>query len=52
MIAFLPGYRLVAEITECCGGKNRSVKWFLAALQLLGAYGIMERLMDIHTSDV
>lgn len=52
---FCQCHRLVAEITECCGGKQsapRSTKWFWAALKLLGPYGIMERLMDIHTSDI
>lgn len=27
------------------------MKWFLAASKLLDAYGIMERLRDVHASD-
>lgn len=48
----LLGYKLVIEIVEGCGSKQDTPRAMVpSSPKLLDASGIMERLMDVHTSD-
>lgn len=47
------GFRLIAEIIECCGSSQEHEMVLSSSLgAIVDAYGILGRLVDIHTSDI